>query len=332
MKEMDLMYAMTELDDELLERDSTAKVRRFRVSKVATIAAALALMTVTVFAAVVGINYWFGQDDDGYYTINFDFPLEPVTVNQEAYDDMAQELVNGLLYYQEGIEMGDYEEPNTQDWAYSESLDIQWLYFPIHDMGSLEEVEAYLGIDLNISPEIRAAVNGCFPVRSETHNPITLSVYGPRYEERVAEYETTGTITPHGIEIRMAMSDGGDNNWSNGFRVFIALTEEFAENFQPDPWYSAEDRGQYHTKDYSNGSQDFLIAKVDYTEEYGGICLAMYDDGGVGYYLHCETWPTDFTKNKLPDEWLRQLIGSDFNGEVCKDSEEIVLPLIENIE
>lgn len=331
MKEMDLMYAMTDLDEEFLQvRDS--KVRKNRLRKFAAVAAAAALMTVTVCSAVMGTKFQFGQDPDGYYTIDYRYPMEPVTVLPEVYEDMSKALVDGLLDYQQGIERGDYEVPDTRDLGYSKALDQEILCSLGDKFDTLDQVEDYLGVSLRVSTELREMLNTSLHISSSRFEPGLFKVYGPSYEVALEEYSNTGTVTPQGIGICAYLYDGEENNWYAGLRVYIPLTEEFATQFQPDTWYSMEGRGQYVTREYSNGSQSFVIAKVEYTEEYGDTCLALYDDGGIGYELYCCAWPTDLEKSKIGEDVLTHILGTwSFDGEVCKDSEEIILPLIENI-
>lgn len=342
MKPMDIMKNMNDLDERYLAEAETAPAKPLKTqsfSRIAAIAAVAAVLMLTACAAAVGINYWFGQDDDGYYKIEYQYPLEPVTINQEAYDDMVQALINEMNYHNAEVEAGNYVETDTSDLEYSQRLTSAtgWMTnSPVRDkmtkMKSLEEVEAYLGIELAISPELRDAINNCYNFVEDGETPIGLGVRGLSYKEMEAEYEATGSITPQGFSIGVSLEDDETNNWYAGFRIYIPLTEEFAENFRPEPWYSGEEQGQYYTKDYSNGSQDFLIAKVDYTEEYGGTCLAFYANRGVGYELYCCAVPTDFEKSKVDYGWMVHILGWwTFDGEACKDPEEIILPLIENV-
>ena len=333
MKEMDLMYALTDVDEKFLNREPAKKVKTPRISRVAALAAVIALVTISVCSAMLGIEYWFGHDGDGYYTIDYRYPMEPVEIHQQAYEDLADALVENLLYYQNGIEQGDFPKPDTQGLSYSDGLDRAWLYSLGLELDCLEEVEAYLGLTLNVSPEIREAVNSSFQFRSDSNLPVFVMAYGPCFDEAASEYKSTGSITPQGVGIQFHFLDGEENNWYAGLRVYIPLSTQFAEEFQPDTWYSPEGNGPYRTREYSNGSQDFLIAKLEYTEEYGDTCLAMYADGGVGYELYCCAWPTDFAKSKIGDQLLASILGTwDFDGNVCKNSEKIILSLIENIE
>jgi len=332
MKKMDLMYAMTELDDELLNRWSAAKLKRFRFSRIATFAAVLALVTMIVYSAMLGIDYWFGYDGDGYYTIDYHYSMETAVIHQAAYEDMAEALVDNHIYYQNRIECEDYTQPDTQSLEYSDALDQAWLFSLGQELNSLEEVEDYLGVDFHVSPEIRDAVNSSFQFRSETNIPVFVTAYGPCYQDAAAEFRNTGTVTPLGVKVELSFLDEEQKNWNVGLRVYIALTEDFAEQFRPDTWYSPEGSGQYRVRDYSNGSQEFMIANSEYSEEYGGVCLALYEDSGVGYELYCCTWPTDFEKSQIGKNTLAQILGSwYFDGRICTDSEEIVLPLIKGI-
>lgn len=313
MKDMDLMTAMTDLDEDLLNHESTVRLGRQRIARIGFLAAVLTFWCVSVCGSMIGIDVWFGQDLDGYYSIDYQYPMEPVVVPAEACDDMANRLVTGLLDFCDGIQLGDYQEANTDLLDYSSALDQQILFNLEDNPMDLEKLEDYLGVDFKISTELREIINAGILYPFNGFNPGYVKVYGPRYEDAMEEYSSTGTITPQGIGLNLYLRDEEESNWYAGLRVYIPLTSQFAEQFQPDTWYAQEGMGQYHTREYSNGQMDFVIAKVDYTEEYGDTCLVFYTDGGIGYELYC---CTTYDGDK---------------GEICKNSEDIILPLIENL-
>lgn len=319
MKEMDLMYAMTDLDDELLERDSGAKVRRFRATKVVAFAAALALMTVTVFAAVVGINYRAGYDGEYFNNFEFSFPYEKVTIRQEAFEEMTEKLSQDWVdwYCDDYIDLckeGNEYGPNYLGTSGPESM---------QNLKSMEELEAYLGLDLVTSPEIDTLVND-FLTGDLTEEPsINVLMRGPTWEEAYAEYEATGSVSLLGLEIDLSLNEANVNDYKT-LKINIPLSEKYIEYYPTVIRGVLTWEGEYYGKEYSNGDREFVIAKRDFTEDYGGNCMALYTEGGIGYYLYCAIWPTNPAKSTVGPVQDPEL-------GIFTDAEEIVLPLIENI-
>lgn len=310
MKEFDLLCAMTDLDDELLEWESGGKVRRFWIGKVAAFTAALALMTVTVFAAVGGIRYWFGLRGEGG-SLNVRFPLEPVTIRQEAYEELSQTLERQW----EEVKMPNWQAFDEKDYEEGkQTLLGTWGGEALNQVDNLEELEEYLGVELVVSPEMAQMIE----LDSEYNFGEALSggvlLRGASYEDALKEYEATGSVTLHGIEINLCMNQG--TGAVTYVEIIIPLTQDYMK-YYPTTWvYSFEKEGE--TYEYSNGSRDFVIAKRDFSGEYGSHygsrCVALYGEGGIGYYVNCIVDPSDRGRN----------IGE-------KEAEEIVLPLIGNI-
>lgn len=307
MKEMDLMYAMTELDDELLERESGGKVKRFRFVKVAAVAAALALMTVTVFAAVVGVEHWFTPQDENNASVNlsYSFPYKQVVIRQEAYDELTQQL--NMCW---------------EEWIMQERCGVQCSApDTTARLTSMVAVEEFMGLDLLTSPEIEALANGNLAVNAVESSHITL--FGPAWDDAYAEYEERGCVSLLGIEISISLNEDD----SNGFKyidIIIPLDERYMEYYPDATIYGFGNIEEQLEEEYNNGSRDFLIAKKLYTDEEGAKCAALYTQDGVCYSVRAMAWPIDPAKTT-------ETVLQDSVYEFCLDAEELVLPLIENI-
>lgn len=326
MKEMDLMYAMTELDDELLERESDGKVKRFRFVKVAAIAAALALMTVCVFASAGGVQYWFGSRtmnviEDGlsyaYYgeagniqfdTVTYNRPFAPVALDEAVYEKLEQALVDEWEYCISEAEAGRFDYSDDDDFYYYTNTtrfeDEGKSKTPMFD--SLDAVEEYLGIELGLSPEIEEAASA--NQKWNYDNPITVGIWsGGTYADACQEMEETGTIKPAYVIVffRLQEQDAGEDITC----VFgIPLTQEFVADHGLITIPSYEKEGEIWSETVEVGGRTVILFGNDPQEGFNGFCNAIFGVDGIEYTFEVEDWYGDGDPKAIVMELLEEIV------------------------
>lgn len=311
MKEMDLLRAMTDLDDELLDRESGAKFRRFPVMKFVALAAALALMTVCVFAATGGVQYWFGSRtmnvmedglDYGYYgdggdiqfdTVTYSRPFAPVTLDEAVYEKLEQVLLDEWEYCMSEAEAGRFDYSEGDDFYYYTNStrfeDERKVKAQMFD--SVDEVEEYLGIDLDLSPEIKeaAAANQQW----NNSNPITIGIWsGGTYADARQELEETGTIKPAYVVIFFRLNEqraGEEISCAFG----IPLTQEFIADHGQITIPSFEKEGEVWGETVEVDGRTVTLFGNNPEEGYNGFCYAVFGVDGIEYTFKVEDWDGD---------------------------------------
>lgn len=288
MKEQDLLTALDGVRDEFLleaEAAPAAKVRprRFSLRWVAIAAAIVAILTITAVAvgqrvsvtpitqsiqerSLVNEYYRSETDEVNFSQIDIDFDLAPITIREEAYEEICDWLTDG------------WETGGRRSRVYN----------------SIEEVEAYLGIQLRLSPKMRQDAAQYMGAQQ----PSVLFFYQGSDEKCQAEYAETGRITPTGILITFYMSDDyseydtietmdlvGDQ--ALGF-IFIALSEDYPKIFDPYPMVSYEREGPVTVADYPLGSLSATLIHNDPEPTYNGSAHITYSADGMGYLI--STW------------------------------------------
>lgn len=286
MKEMDLLRALTEIDDTLL-LEPEKKSRRYPFGggrKLLIAATAAVLLISTAFAVTLGLYTQSGQETvrlEGvsiagkpesvtYHTLDITFDLAPVrTVAEDFLREKLKEAWVSYAYDKEAFT----EIPLT-------NADGSLFCFT-----SCEEAAELLGISLCLSPELDAAVE---------HIYVTMTVTDPTF---LAEaYEAGERPLPDGLILQAPLTRSAEPTaalyarrvWEAGLTVSVPLTENY--NGDTLRLYSSEAQGAYREQGMtSSGGTTVLLLENLPCEGYPTTGSALWCWDGIGYHVRLQT-------------------------------------------
>ena len=335
----ELARALTELpDDLLLETERTArsgKVIKFR--RLIAAAAVIALLAVTVCAASMGITWNvekethkstgfsldYYKDYDG--TLDFD-KLEytvPLGVTELPDWNMTQ-LRDRLRFHWDLTQLEEYAQYNTtppESKFYYDSEDVDSFMEtfisrysiskqPIASFETLEDVERFLGIELDVPGALREAIRE----ESAKGYKRVLSVRINTADTMAEVTEQLGKAEPTEIVINYQLGDYCMNGHASGV-IVIPLTEEAAQKGMGSLGYSyIEKEGAIWQEEQTVAGRTVTFFGNTPQEGYDGWSEAVFVQDGIGYIISTR-WEHDVPY--YSDNWL-----------YCGDAKEIVLSLL----
>ena len=305
----ELAWAIGELpDDLLLETEQTArtgKVIKFR--RFVAAAAVVALLAVTVGAVSLGVTWKvvpekeniaghansYYKDDDGvldFEKLEYEIPMGAVTLPAQKLLDLESVLYRhwNLMQQKEYRSYHDWtpETPfvyesygvDTYMESYLNRFGTNLKHQPA--FGSLEDVEALLGIKLAVSQEIRETIRAEF----EQGNPYALNVWIESGKTMGEAAEAKGITEVAKVVINYELDHFCGNGWVVG-SIHIPLTEKAAQAGVRGIYYSYEKEGAIWQEEQTIDGRTVKLFGNDPEQGYAGWCKAIYTEGGAAYIV-----------------------------------------------
>ena len=297
-----LLRAIGGVQDDMI-REAMEKKKRPAALRWAAIAACICLMlTATVGAAKWGIEWWQGREkghilhngqdiewtfaEELGHTVEWKYPLAPVGIRQEAVDEMTQELNRGWLSW---YDHDDWIDPEFADRHFTTSIG----YDAEERFSTIAELEEYLGIGLNISPEIDAAARNCMET-NDIGTWLEIELYGDLNRDAEQEYLQAGKITLHGIHItvRMGFSETNCKSW---MEIIVPVTQKFADSYPNETIFNSDENKPFQVETMAFSGREVLVIR-DSNEDLqlmGTVkAYGVYGADGIGYCVHsmAEDW------------------------------------------
>ena len=317
MKEFEIARALTDVsDDLLLEAENAGAPRKtVKLHRLVAVAAIIAMLTVTVGAVKYGIEYRHGREnagETGWHTLAFEYPLAPVTIRQEAYDELTEAL------------NADWSEnwSNEDGWQQNQpELHYRGIAEQVEErICTIGELEEYLGLDLITSPEIDESARLKWEENQAKGNGTSILIFpcADMIKYAAQEYTETGGVSLQGVVIWVYLGESGTNAYA-GLRICIPLTERFAQTYPAEVWYSEPEVGDYEVEALQITGREVLVCTQptdDLTKT--PTALALYSGDGICYYVYASAEPLR--------HWL------DEPDVMLGHGKERLIPLIENLE
>lgn len=313
-REETLLRAIGGVDDDLIAAAmEPRKKKRPTLIRWAAVAACVCLMlTVTVGAAKWGVDWWHDQDERyGKYTVDWRYPLAPVEVRQEAVTELEK-----WVRWAWGV---DHRQEDGK-WATWPDSDYIGAYLDsASKLRTIADLEEYLGIELTTSTAIDA---DCLAV------PEAIDLIGltELICDAELEYTKTGKVSPGGIQAEINLGYRGTNCKAR-LMIFIPLTQNFVDDFPAKtywhntiagPTWSEIENGHFEVKELTISGKDVVVFSEPVDDlKNSATAMAVYSDGGIGYYLYC-----------MAEDWE----GHKNRSNVYGHGEERLMELLEGLE
>lgn len=285
----ELARAMTELPDELLlEQEWTARPTRIvKFRRIIAAAAVIALLTVTVGAVSAGITWQqskktaedliqrFGAIHEDYYeTPNgiLDFEKLEFTVPLEVKElpEQNMETIRNLTRRWENKAQGEDMDFYVQNYMGHYSIPEK----PFITLWTLADVEAFLGITLDLPDTLRTAIEQeC----ARYDGLVWVRIYA-------GTAEAEGNLEPAKVEISFQVAEYATNGQAN-VTIAVALSEEAAREGMLVETYSYEKEGAFWQEEQTVGGYAVNLYGNDPEEGFNGSAGAIYTSGGIGYHI-----------------------------------------------
>lgn len=326
-QEEKLLRAIGGVDDELIaDAMEPRKNKRPALIRWAAVAACVCLvLTASVGAEKWGVEWWngqkeaygmFGDEEMGYTletrqitTVEWKYPFEPVTIRQEALDELTGQL-NQQWDYRWMVDEGFNEDMADYHFLTGMPQTIE------ERITTISELEAYLGVDLVTSPKIDAAAFNCMHT-NDIGIWLEVGLLGDIYRDAAQEHEQNGAISLQGIHItvRMGFSKTNCKSW---MEIYIPITQKFADTYPAEVLYDAWNLDPLTVETHKFSSREVLVVcdPLEPLEDNPEAC-GIYGADGIGYNVHC-----------LVEDWD----GAEDHPAVYQHGSERLMELLENLE
>jgi hypothetical protein len=304
MKRIDFLKELNEIDDDLLldaelplKREKHIPFKKIGV-QAALIVLVLCLIPATVLAVTIGVR---------------------ILVSQEEIPNYSDYLMGGFLHIDSKVTTIEYElapHPIDVPLQWEEKLTDAWKGFPYDhsnftgidlkdaegrrmNFGSISDVEKLLGTSLTSSQELEQITQGVY---------VTLAITDP--ERAAAQLRTEGIVSPDGILVYLPFRNHKETGLDPdvvdycGLRVFIPLTEAFAERYAEHAVLSGVDQQEFdQSRFYSSGNVEVILLENHWQDEYDTPRgYAAWEKDGIGYLVELKNMPD---AKESPVELLR---------------------------
>lgn len=294
MNEKDIMFAMNEIDEELLDLEEK-KRKPLKGSWKILIAAAL-IMAFSVTAYAVGnitTSYktkvidaeglwklYYGDIEEAeFHEMTVEYQLEPQKVSEEFYSDCV-----AALNYDHKIIQQTYAEYENEEFILPEGEEL-WaslnFYFDETDPKnnySVDELEEYMGIEFRLGDEIREGINYLAERRKAKKTslwPVNISCTG----KKVSEAE--GGFVPLCATISFIVDYDNKGNFVYAY-TYICLSEE--KTTATSVWNSYEKEGKWKEKIMKTDSgKEIYFIHNNPQKGFRSSAKAYWTEGGIGY-------------------------------------------------
>lgn len=292
MNEMDLMNAMTDLDDDLLEMPPH---RKPRYGYFVVLAALIAMLVTGVSAAIYyGVTITIeenkvtmdGNDPDGKNRIseyiNAAYNLKTQKITEDFYHELSEEVTKEWIKHMEFSEK--YNLPLTKDENRSCSSRILFQNFEdTNDVfGRLEE---RLGFRLVVTPQMKLGqMRSKYLTRQYPGDEkISLFTYYGTAEENCEAIAQNELLQPQGIKVWFLMGGYEQSDDSSSCTILLPLTEENAELLIHHTIAHCEKEGKLISEELQYGDIGVLLLYATPEPGYMGKAHAFYCVDGIGY-------------------------------------------------
>ena len=293
MKRIDFLKELNEIDDDLLldaelplKREKHIPFKKIGV-QAALIVLVLCLIPATVLAVTIGVRIW---------------------VSQEEIPNYSDYLVGGFLHIDSKVTTIEYElAPQAIEvpLQWEEKLTDAWKGFPYDhsnftgidlkdaegrrmNFGSISDVEKLLGTSLTSSSELEQITQGAY---------VTLAITDP--DRAGLQLRNEGIVSPDGILVYLPFRNHRETGLDPdvvdycGLRIFIPLTEAFAQRYAEHAVLSGVDQQEFdQSRFYSSGNVEVILLENHWQEEYDTPRgYAAWEKDGIGYLVELKNMP-----------------------------------------
>ena len=304
MKRIDFLKELNEIDDDLLldaelplKREKHIPFKKIGV-QAALIVLVLCLIPATVLAVTIGVR---------------------ILVSQEEIPNYSDYLTGGFLHIDSKVTTIEYElapHPIVVPLQWEEKLTDAWKGFPYDhsnftgidlkdaegrriNFGSISDVEKLLGTSLTSSSELEQITQGAY---------VTLAITDP--DRAGLQLRTEGIVSPDGVLVYLPFRNHKETGLDPdvvdycGLRVFIPLTEDFAQRYAEHAVLSGVDQQEFdQSRFYSSGNVEVILLENHWQEEYDTPRgYAAWEKDGIGYLVELKNMPD---AKESPVELLR---------------------------
>ena len=304
MNRIDFLKELNEIDDDLLldaelplKQEKHIPFRKIGV-QAALIVLVLCLIPATVLAVTISVR---------------------ILVSQEEIPNYSDYLVGGFLHIDSKVSTIKYElapHPIDVPLQWEEKLTDAWKGFPYDhsnftgidlkdaegrriNFGSISDMEKLLGTSLTSSRELEQITQGAY---------VTLAITDP--DRAGLQLRTEGIVSPDGILVYLPFRNHKETGLDPdvvdycGLRVFISLTEAFAERYAEHAVLSGVDQQEFdQSRFYSSGNVEVILLENHWQEEYDTPRgYAAWEKDGIGYLVEHKNMPD---AKESPVELLR---------------------------
>lgn len=314
MKEYDIARAMTEVSDDLLLEAEHARVcrRTVKLHRLIAVAAVIAMLAVTVGAANMGVTWnvekesgeelvekygglaWDYYKDHGscmeFEKLEFSIPLQRVEVSENAVSRLRNVLdrywhLTRLDDYAMSHEWKEDEEFVFDAWCVDSYMQHFVTVFGVSQSvepcyGTLEDVEALLGITLAVPDTLREAVRA--EAKKYGDAGLQVRIFSGKTYAEVTELK--GWVDATKVIVSWQLSDYCTNG-SISCSVTVPLTEEAAQQGVQGVYHSYKREGAIWQEEQNIGGRELVFFGNDPEEGYDGWTQAVYTEGGIGYCI-----------------------------------------------
>ena len=287
MKRIDFLKELNEIDDDLLldaelplKREKHIPFKKIGV-QAALIVLVLCLIPATVLAVTIGVR---------------------ILVSQEEIPNYSDYLTGGFLHIDSKVTTIEYElapHPIEVPLQWEEKLTDAWKGFPYDhsnftgidlkdadgrriNFGSISDVEKLLGTSLTSSSELEQITQGAY---------VTLAITDP--DRAALQLRTEGIVSPDGVLVYLPFRNHKETGLDPdvvdycGLRVFIPLTEDFAQRYAEHAVLSGVDQQEFdQSRFYSSGNVEVILLENHWQEEYDTPRgYAAWEKDGIGYLV-----------------------------------------------
>ena len=337
MNEMDLMNAMTDMEDDLLEMTPRRKNKGVVFFLVAAL---LALLVTGVSAAIrygvsgasvdivwepvrlegnnLSVEYnGTGEEVLDSLFILAKYDLKPQTITDTLYQQLSEKVTRA---WKDNMEFAEkYNAPLMRDVNKNACSRVYQEFYPFFLQGPcfcrfcyLEEA---LGFSLVLTPQMQAAQrkSGGIPGQYLGDEKISFFVYYGNAAENCAAIEKNELLQPEGFSIWFLMGGYPEEEDHACCQIYLPLTEENAALQSIQKFAYIEKEGELKSEELRYGDIDVLMFYATPEPGYTGKAYAYYCVDGIGYSI------VTFDKNGDGDARQMMLDLLDGLGEVGKE-------------
>ena len=279
MNEMDLMKAMTDMDDNLLEMPPRRKIKG---TAFIVLAALIALLVTSVSAAVnYGVNLSY---------VSNELDLKPQKITDTLYQQLSEEITRQWKANMEFAEK--YNVPLTTDEnrkcnsrVYFQDRHPYQLQGPCYcNICYLEEA---LGFQLVLTPQMKEAQrrSGSIPGQYKGDEKISFYVYYGTSAENCAAIEKNELLQPEGFSLWFLMGGYPQEEDHVLCEILLPLTEENAELQKNDEMAYLGKMGELKSEELQYGDIHVLLFYATPEPGHTGKAYAYYCVDGIGYCI-----------------------------------------------
>lgn len=274
MKELDLMYAMDAVEDDLLQEADTFTRSRRKISwvRMVAVAAVVALLSISVYAIYTETRISYPNDENSWIYQNFEvdgieysrvvveYDLQPVEIREHAtwfLTDMVDMVSHWLLEDGELIPYG------------------HGLY---HEFASLRIAEDFFGLTFDLPDIVR---------EGEVPNRDVSLIAVPMYcsEELTPDEALNYEPDLGGAQLQFTVSADDKRIDMVSVNIYLGLTEEFTAVPATYSRFAALDLlGEPKIQEIKVGDEEFTV--LTYADDPAGSVQVFYVCNGIGYGLH----------------------------------------------